>query len=430
MASCTQIEQVLQAFIDDDLSDSERVIFEGHVAECKVCEKSLRIQQATSAELFEGFAAVRLRDDLTQSVLEHLPDTEFFPKDVAAINRRAKHPGGVKERLYRLVPVAAAALLVVLGAVIRDNWPGPAMPYDAIGVVTFAEGTSTRFDDESENDVRVKVEEYVRKGTPYRTSENGRLMLMLAGSTSVKLNRATSLVVHDERKITMNGGQAYFDVGKSNDRFHVYTPNGDVTVWGTSFDIQVTAMTTRIVLAEGQVDVRHKDFQDAWVMLQPGEMVKIVRDLNTMRARPADVTGLTIWARDMVSEETAGELFAAKILPQYGFKEIVVDDPYTFGVQDRHIESITISWVPSPDLWDYCSYDIRVYGDENTPIFSGRIDSAVFSASRDHSTVLLNPTGFTPDVSIATIELSPDCGHGSVKPDFEIMVVLVSKGKR
>ena len=74
MASCTQVEGLLQAYVDDELRPSDRVILEQHVGECRVCEGLLRRHQRTCAHLFEAFAEERLTHSLSRNVLEHLPE--------------------------------------------------------------------------------------------------------------------------------------------------------------------------------------------------------------------------------------------------------------------------------------------------------------------------------------------------------------------
>ena len=60
MASCTQVENLLQAYIDGELGHSDRVILEQHVADCPACAALLRRHQRACAHLFEAFGEERL----------------------------------------------------------------------------------------------------------------------------------------------------------------------------------------------------------------------------------------------------------------------------------------------------------------------------------------------------------------------------------
>ena len=97
MASCTQIDNLLQAYIDGELGASERVILEQHLSDCAACAGLLRRQQRSSAALFEAYSAGRLTRDLSNQVLNHLPELESDREDVENINWRAKHPGRFDE---------------------------------------------------------------------------------------------------------------------------------------------------------------------------------------------------------------------------------------------------------------------------------------------------------------------------------------------
>jgi len=64
---------MLQAWMDGELGQAERVILEQHVAECAFCTATLRRHQRSAAMLFEGLSDFRLKRDLRQSVLEIRP---------------------------------------------------------------------------------------------------------------------------------------------------------------------------------------------------------------------------------------------------------------------------------------------------------------------------------------------------------------------
>ncbi|HEO71910.1 MAG TPA: hypothetical protein ENN80_11660, partial [Candidatus Hydrogenedentes bacterium] len=141
MASCTEVERLFQAYIDNELGHSDTVILEHHVAECPACEVLLHRHQQACAELFEGFAEVRLQVDLSARVLEHLPEMEHNAAEIRALNSSAKRSAGhERNRWYwaaQMVPAAAVVILLVLAVTIVSQWPGaPSGDPDIIGVVT------------------------------------------------------------------------------------------------------------------------------------------------------------------------------------------------------------------------------------------------------------------------------------------------------
>ena len=101
MASCTQVNSMLQAYVDDELASSARVIFEQHLGGCDGCRLELRGVQAGSAFLYETLSQARLERDLVDHTLGHLPEMEHPVVDVVGLNLRAKHPTRWRERHRR-----------------------------------------------------------------------------------------------------------------------------------------------------------------------------------------------------------------------------------------------------------------------------------------------------------------------------------------
>ncbi|MCC6145082.1 MAG: zf-HC2 domain-containing protein, partial [Candidatus Hydrogenedentes bacterium] len=74
MASCTQVESLIQAFLDGELADSERIILEEHVSHCGGCEGLVKRQRQSAAILYEAFREDRLDVDMTSNIMAHLPE--------------------------------------------------------------------------------------------------------------------------------------------------------------------------------------------------------------------------------------------------------------------------------------------------------------------------------------------------------------------
>ncbi len=112
------------------------------------------------------------------------------------------------------------------------------------------------------------------------THHDSEFWLTLDDGTRVHLNYGTTLVYPrkldgDTREVELDG-EAYFFVAKdANHPFIVHTPEGDVKVYGTEFNIntQDDAGTTRIVLVNGSISVTPKGGREQ--MMKPNEMAVI-----------------------------------------------------------------------------------------------------------------------------------------------------------
>ena len=104
--------------------------------------------------------------------------------------------------------------------------------------------------------------------------------MTLDDGTRVHLNYGTTLIYPrkfngDTREVELEG-EAYFFVAKdANHPFVVHTPEGDVKVYGTEFNIntQDDEGTTRIVLVNGSISVTPKGGREQ--MIRPNEMAVI-----------------------------------------------------------------------------------------------------------------------------------------------------------
>jgi hypothetical protein len=116
MKNCGKIQQELSAYLDGELTPSLRAEVETHLTSCAQCRQELSEMQT----LATGVAA-----------LSNLKPTPQFLADVRRKIARAEKPGPLDWRDYVLrplwlkVPLEAAALIVIIGFVMRSQRPLP-----------------------------------------------------------------------------------------------------------------------------------------------------------------------------------------------------------------------------------------------------------------------------------------------------------------
>lgn len=428
MASCTVIESLMQGYVDDELKASEKVILEEHVADCAPCKHALREHQSCAALLFEVYDDQKLSNDLVPSVMAHLPsrdDMDFPTVDVEGVNWRAKHQGRTRERLNRLIPLAAAALLLVLAGVIREYWPSPEVPHEIIGLVLQMDGAVERLPGADDLRTPADLEMAALAGDRFETSPGSRLLLGLAGQTRLMLNSNSRVLLDDARNVRVEQGEAYFDVAKGNRLFKVLTPQGEVTVFGTAFDVRVTPNETLVVLARGSVQVGHKQDSGAFATLEPGEQVYIRRNETDLVPEPADVRLATAWIHGMVADDGA-ELAFAKLdgldkLP----REV---DTYKLWVAPSDgvpIKEILLTWEPDNLIGGHCGYHVKLFGQDDSLLFAGYVPGSVLDDPAQSSYTIPNPgTGErTSRYKSLNIRIEPDFGEGNIETDFKAVTL-------
>lgn len=111
----------------------------------------------------------------------------------------------------------------------------------------------------------------------HRTGTGEQLEIALQDGSTVHLNTATSLSVdftEGSRRITLHGGEAYFEVTGNPDRpFVVETDRGDIEALGTAFSVQDLEDRMSVIVVESQVEVTAVD--GASVILGDGQGVRV-----------------------------------------------------------------------------------------------------------------------------------------------------------
>ncbi|GAB3162783.1 FecR family protein [Telluribacter humicola] len=120
--------------------------------------------------------------------------------------------------------------------------------------------------------------------TPYGLIQE----IKLADGTVVTLNARSELKVIENiaenkvREVWLQG-EAYFKVSKSKDvKFIVHTPETQVEVLGTEFNVNTRREKTQVVLAEGNVQLISATHRN--IVMRPGQMA-IVKDDNQVQLK-------------------------------------------------------------------------------------------------------------------------------------------------
>jgi hypothetical protein len=395
VAECRRIDRLLQAYVDTEISDSERIIVEEHMSECASCRKLFERHRRTSAQLYDVFSRVRLNTCLRDRVLENLPELPQRSMDLASVNWRVKHPALTwRDYVMRTIPVAVAVVLVASLVIINTKWPQKEVPFGArVGVVTYLDGAANRFQQEDPKAQGIVTGDYVAAGSRFVVNGGAALMVALRGSTHVTMQENTRLLVEDARTVRLESGAAYFDVGHDGRWFKVGTPSGLVTVFGTKFNVAIDGPQTTVTVVDGEVQV---DQGSAFCALQAGEQVSVNtrRKQNGMRPRRVNVEPIVYWARHLSPDSSALARFAAldksgaegaRIvgIHQTGFR-------LDLGKADRTLDRFFLEWERTDGA--LAPADLRVYFSDSLgePLFYQDIDAAPLRGTRGMSEIQLD----------------------------------------
>jgi transmembrane sensor len=168
-------------------------------------------------------------------------------------------------------------------------WAGAAIAASLVGVVTY------------------HVTERAPASQIYETAPGARRSITLADGSTVVLNGGSRLEVDgaDPRSLTLARGEGLFTVRHDANRpFRVAVGNATVTDIGTAFDIVREPTTTRVAVAEGEVEWSHKDTKGA-VRLKAGDRLRAADGAATVEVSSVAADSVGDWSRGQLAFDGA-----------------------------------------------------------------------------------------------------------------------------
>ncbi|MCC6797460.1 MAG: FecR domain-containing protein [Candidatus Hydrogenedentes bacterium] len=436
MVSCTRIESTLQAYIDGELGDSDRVIFEQHLEDCGVCRDSLKKQQRTNAILFTVFSEDRLSHSLRSRILTHLPLMEVTPRDsdsvVDLINQRAKNPRTLWGIVGRLMPVAAAAILVFVALILNYSYnstdANELATATSVGMVTQARGSTDHAPGNGPEVQPAELQNYVLRGDRFDTRSGSSIMIALTGPTALKIGDSSRVLIKDAREITLEFGQIWLDVSRDGSKlFKVHTPRGDVTVFGTCFAVSHLNDETTVTVERGEVQVeKGNDFR----ALERGEQVRVLASGSLTEPSLVDAKSVNAWARRIMPDPLSENAFAKRLQVKAPSGELPARLVYMVNTYGKEVTALRLYWQPQPGLnvTSYCAYDLYVSSEASgAPIMHKKIEGNQFKDAEGFSLDVPMDSPVT-DATSLEIRLVPNYSSGgSELSDVDIKCVVPDK---
>ncbi|MCX5758657.1 MAG: FecR domain-containing protein [Candidatus Hydrogenedentes bacterium] len=415
---------MVQAWIDGELGDSERVILDQHFGECPTCAAMLRKHQQSAALLFETFAEHRLKRSLRQRVMESLPEMDPLRIDVEGVNWRDRTHASKRTWLTRLVPIAAVLVLFCLAGLLYTAWPKEQGDLDtAVGVVTVVLGDTHYHPSKGLFRHAIALKDYVTCGNFYETGARGRLMLALRGPTQLRVDEKTKFQVCDDRELRVDIGRLVLEVGKGDRQFRVVTPSGTIVVYGTTFEVSVDNIRTTVTLKSGSLQIERGGIRSE---LKPGEQTCFARGQSAITIRTVDAAHVLEWANAIVPDTDAYDLFARQVQLRTP-PEIEADQVFavitTKNGKPRAVTSFHLTWTPNAGAAERCGYNVHVYNDAMRELFSEHIDGSVLANPNRKSYEIDVPGEPIANAGVLHIKIVPDVESGGKQTPLKVLAV-------
>lgn len=418
MASCTQIENAIQAYIDGELTVAERVILEDHISTCENCRALVKKQKALNALLFETFAPTRLHHDLSARVMAGLPEMDHIhsPQYVPTWTEREEQK--TRPRFWVWVPLFVPVFLFFIAVAIYAYWPSRAATDQkpTVGMVTYKKGT-VYYEAADMDAVSARLGKTIAKDVTISTADDGNAVLSLAGPSHIKMAENTRIHIFSDRRIAVDRGKAWLSVSKTDRYFRVDTPTGAVTVFGTTFEVRVEENKTTVTVSEGRVQLESKE-DASFVVLEKDDQGALVLGENQITKINVDSRQWLAWADSLEPNPNVLEYMQENIKPLPSTL-LRAERVFKVDLAGQPISHIVVEWLPTLSTSDHVGYFIYVSDERSRALFKGYIDGRYFDdTSHTSYQMAVPPSVMLTDVKALYITLAPDRSRGTIEAHF------------
>jgi len=423
VASCAQIEGLAQAYIDGELSSSETLHFEQHMGECRQCAHALERQRATTLFVLDAYSEHRLQRSLVSDIMAHLPEMDDV-RLVRQMNQRAKASRGRFRGFFTILTPVVTMVLLVLAVAIVYSWPqAERSTAQAIGMVTYSDGTVSMLSSGNNAFAPSRLKDEFNRQAVFETGAGGSMAASIAGPNLMKLAENTRVKVYDDRRVALQSGKIWVHVSKSVRGarvFRVDAPDGEITVFGTTFGVEVAQGKTIVTLLEGEVTVEN---DVTFAIMRPNQQVNLVRGVSPLSPFTIDAAAALGWADAIQPDAVVQAEFLTKI---HALDETIIraENVWLVDTGDHAVNSISFGWRAHTTFERLSGYVVYVTDRNGTPVFIGRIGAEELAQESRMQIDITLPEGAVKPNTTAFIRLVPDTQSGPVETDFNYVAFM------
>ncbi|HDP35414.1 MAG TPA: hypothetical protein ENN29_09930 [Candidatus Hydrogenedentes bacterium] len=379
MATCIQIETLLQSYVDNEASASERLVIEEHLNACRGCSDRLQSIRKTAAIAYEILRQDQLPEDMTNRVMAHLPDmTPVVPVNAYSTRHAPFSQRKIGQWLGavgRLIPVFTPIILLILTGLLWVAWPtynagdentlGMVMHCDGDAVSHVAFGRARK----------ARVQGDITIGDRFRTGEKSRLLLGLEGPSHITVFENTAIEVRAPRDIVLLEGRVFFDVFREARHFHVYTPDGRITVLGTSFHVDIQNAGTEVTVVNGEVMLEN---DNTFLRLHNNTQALVSASQAPVIRQDIDTSSYVRHARSVRPDPAAERRFLTRLKRDGAGTQPPTEQVFVVETGGRPVRALLLRWTPDPYTEGHAGYTVYVSDNSMTPLFKKAITPETF----------------------------------------------------
>ncbi len=114
----------------------------------------------------------------------------------------------------------------------------------------------------------------VKQGEWIQSQEDGQASLLLSDYSVVRMDHDTTLKIQKRRNVVLKHGRLFAEITRttSKDRFTIHTPEAQLTVLGTAFEVFSHNQETTVTVTEGKVQV---EWDERSEVVSAGESITV-----------------------------------------------------------------------------------------------------------------------------------------------------------
>lgn len=287
----------------------------------------------------------------------------------------------------------------------------------SIGMVTFVDGDVRSLLPDETRLRGIRLKDAVARDQVFESADTAAAIVGLAGPSTVKVAGGTRVKAGDDRRLDLQMGKVWLHVAKSmggTRSFRVHTPDGNITVFGTTFGVEVLEGRTVVTLLEGEVTVEN---DISFVVLRPNQQVELRRGVSPLSAYDVNAREVLSWADRIQPDGVAQAAFVSRVRPM-GETILRAENVWHVDTGDHAVSTMSFAWEAHSVRDGLCSYVVYVTDEAGEPLFVGRIEARDLGQAGRTQAELSIPGDALKPHSAVFVRLVPDTNTGSMESKF------------
>jgi hypothetical protein len=295
--NCETATNLISSRIDGEIAAADQSALDEHLASCSACRATMDVLSAQDAELTRAFgprrhAAAAVADAAIARIdREHVQS--FQPRRFSFLTMLVSAAAGFAIALLILQPWHKTPA----GSIVKNGSTQPVPSIPPVAHLALATGAIEVQQPGKSTWEVMPTGAAIAPNSKIRTLDKVRCELIMADSSTIRLNYNSEVTIGSGRDFTLAAGQMYSSVAKADNPFTVAVAQASITALGTEFDIAADAQKATLTVVEGSTKVAGKGGDR---VVKSGNRISIVAGTPGEAEAVASLPVATRWVNELL----------------------------------------------------------------------------------------------------------------------------------